>query len=465
MRKGKSVIGKPILSFDEGMRIGEVRDVVLDADNDRVAALLAEEGGLFAGSKIVPMAEVASFGRDAVIVRSQASISPAGDDPGMQAILNRKDSLIGTKVFTVSGDDQGSVADIYFDEADGRVDALEISGGRVTDLTSGTRHLPVTEVVRTGPDVLYVEPEAAEHLDQQRGGMTGAIADAGDKARDVAGSASSAASGAAAKATDAAAQQSPEDQLIGKRAGRDVEDDEGAVLVANGQRITPEAVARTKTAGKLPQLTAAAGLGELGAAGAGTADAVENAGDKAGALWDKFTAKLGDMTDATGRRVDEQQTKQRLATIEDAVGRPVTKVILDLQDEVILDVGDLVTHAAIQRSHDAGSLDSLLGSVYKAEVTFEKDELRARKPGVASLEQAAGEGAPIVEELRTKVETAERERAEAKDASREADEADRSRRAEDRDQRKQSRSTATAPEDPEAQEGELVGVGPGAASD
>ena len=104
------------------------------------------------------------------------------------------------------------------------------------------------------------------------------------------------------------------------------------------------------------------------------------AGDRASGLWDQFTQRIGLASDAAGRRVDEAQTKERLKKIEDAVGRPVTKAILDLHDAVVLDVGDLVTHAAVQRAHDAGSLDSLLDSVYRAEVSFDKDALRAGAP-------------------------------------------------------------------------------------
>jgi len=171
------------------------------------------------------------------------------------------------------------------------------------------------------------------------------------------------------------------------------------------------------------------------------------------------------MKDGTGQRVDEQQTKARLAAIEDAVGRPVTKVVLDLQDEVILDLGDLITHAAIQRAYDAGALDTLLGSVYKGEVSFEKDELRARRPGVASLDEGAGGGAPIVEELRSKVETAEQGRAASEAAERERAERDRSRRSGERDSRRQQRAAAKADRDANAQEGrELAAVGPGRAN-
>jgi hypothetical protein len=56
------------------------------------------------------------------------------------------------------------------------------------------------------------------------------------------------------------------------------------------------------------------------------------------------------MTDATGKRLDEQKTNGRIADIADAIGRPVTKVILDREDNVILNLGDIITHQAVQRA-------------------------------------------------------------------------------------------------------------------
>ena len=65
----------------------------------------------------------------------------------------------------------------------------------------------------------------------------------------------------------------------------------------------------------------------------------------------------------------------------------------------------------IQRSYDAGGLDSLLDSVYKAKVEFTKEELRtpAGAEAEATVEKASG-GAVILDELELKVETAEQER-------------------------------------------------------
>ena len=174
------------------------------------------------------------------------------------------------------------------------------------------------------------------------------------------------------------------------------------------------------------------------------ADAAGTAGDKAVGLWDTFTRKIGEMTDATGKRVDEEQTKRQLTQIEDAVGRPVTKVILDLQDRVVLDVGDIITHRAVQQAHEAGGLDSLLGSVYKAEVQFEKAELRAERPGAGRARAGRGAGgAQVVEEMRGKVEQAQAERDAAAAQKKEEAEAARQAREEEREQRAAQREAAS----------------------
>jgi uncharacterized protein YrrD len=445
MRKGKSVIGKPILSLADGARLHEVKDVILGAGNDTVVGLLADEAGFFASSLVVPIDEVRGFGRDAVVVASRQSVIPAKEAPEIGSIVSRQESLLGTRVYTETGDDQGKINDVYFDEPTGRILGFELSGGMFTDAAQGTRYVPIEELVRVGPDVAYVHPETAELLEQQRGGLSGALADVGEKAKGAVGDAADSAKAATEGAT-------PEDALLGKRTGRDVEDDNGAVVVPAGRRVTSDDVERSRAAGRLGDLTTAVGLGEAGLAAANAGDALGAASDSAAGLWDKFTSKIGEMTDAAGQRVDHEQTKRRLDQIEDAVGRPVTKVFLDLEDRVILDLGDLITHAAVQRAHDAGALDSLLASVYKGDVTFARDEMRAEKPGEATLEVASGPGisAPLVEDLRSKVEDAERRGEEEAEAKQAQAEEDREAKKEQRAERARERAAEAKKRDQEA---------------
>ncbi|MEI6330276.1 MAG: hypothetical protein WCP16_13650 [Pseudanabaena sp. ELA645] len=65
--------------------------------------------------------------------------------------------------------------------------------------------------------------------------------------------------------------------------------------------------------------------------------------------------------------------------------RPVTRVILDRHDEVILNVGELITHQAIAISREADVLEVLLDSVYTETPNLSLSDLRAPEAGKAAL--------------------------------------------------------------------------------
>jgi uncharacterized protein YrrD len=440
MRKGKSLIGKDILTLEDGTKLEKVNGVIVDPGGQRLVALVVDQGGLMSSTRVVPIEEITSFGRDAVVIEGRGSIVTTAEAPGLKHLVEQSEKIVDKKVFTVTGDEQGTIADIYFDESSGKVLGYEVSGGLLGDAAKGTSYLPSEEITSIGTDVVLVAPEVADVLDQQVGGIQGALQDAGQKLDETKGGLV----GKADQAGDAAGSggEASADALLGKRTGSDVETDSGAVIVPRGRRVRPEDVEAAEAAGKLPALTSAVALGAAQDAGAGAQDAIGSAGDSAANLWDQFTAKLSEMTDATGKRLDEQKTKGRLADIADAIGRPVTKVILDREDNVILNLGDIITHQAVQRAHDAGGLDSLLQSVYKANVEFAKEEMRApaEVQAEATVEKASG-GATVVEELEDKVKTGERERQKEEERKRAEAETQREERKAERAGRKVERET------------------------
>jgi uncharacterized protein YrrD len=439
--KGKSVIGKEILSLAEGAKLDKVHDLVVDPDRGRVVALVVSDGGFMSSSKVVPLAAVSSFGKDAVVIEAATAIVPADSDPELRAVVERDDRILGRNVYTTTGEQQGSIADVYFEEATGELVGYELSNGMLGDVASGRSYLANDEVTTIGTDIVYVEPETAAGLDAQVGGIKGSLQGAGERlgqARETAGAKLGEAGEGARKRT---ADARPEMSLVGRRTGSDVETDSGSVLVPKGRRVRPEDVKVAKEAGKLQALTASVALGDAQEAGADAKDALGAAGDTAASLWDQFTAKIAEVTDATGRRMDADQTKRRLETISDAIGRPVSKVILDRDDNVVLNMGDIITHQAIQRAYESGGLDSLLASVYKGDVEFTKAEMRAPQ-GVeaeATVDKASG-GAAVVDELESKVDEAERAKA-AEDAEK------RSRAQRDRTRRERERTNRAGQRD------------------
>jgi len=447
MQKGKSVIGKDVLSLATGVRIHSVKDILIGAGNDQVVALLVDEGGLLGTSTVVPFEAVNSIGRDAVVIEQEEAVVAASSDPEVKAILNRTDKLLGKTVYTEDGQKMGSIADLYFDDASGRITGFEISGGTLGDLARGPSYLDTNEIQIAGRDAVFISRSGGSALEGQVGGIQGALAKAGEKL-------GSAADDAKESLADKSA-LTPQEKLVGKRAGADVTDERGSIVVASGQRITVDHVERAEATGNLQPLYEAADAGEARERDEKAKAAAQQVGDTAGDLWDKFTAKIGEVTDAAGQRADEQQTRNRLAKINDAIGRPVTKVMLDRDDKVILDLGDIITHQAVQRANDAGLLDTLLGSVYEGQVTFERDEMKAKVVADSTVKKASG-GAAIVDELATKVQTAEQEHASAAEAHKREAQASRERKNKERESRAEARDQAV--KEREETEGEAVAV-------
>jgi uncharacterized protein YrrD len=403
MRKGKAIIGTDVLTKEDGRKVHTVKDLIIDPDRRAIAALLVDEGGFLSSSKVVPVDAIETYGRDAVVIRDAATVLSASDYPKVNAVVGRNESLIGKRVFTETGQQYGTISDIYFEEETGAIIGYEVTGGVFDNVTRANSYLPAEQVVRTGADVAYVDDTAVTEI--QAG--TGVAPEGG----------------------------TPANPLLGRRPTRDIEDDEGRTIVASGQRIESSHIEAARERGKLDELTEAAGIGQPQGDGREPAVAARTEiSDAAGSVWDQFRRKFSEMTDAQGRRLDEQETRQRLGEIEDAVGRPVTKVILDRQDNVILNLGDIITHQAVQQAYEAGALDSLLASVYRGEVAFGRDEMKAPVPGSATVEQASG-GAVIVDEMQTKLERAEQERAEQKEQKRAQFEAESAQRERERQQR------------------------------
>ncbi|MEO8285716.1 MAG: PRC-barrel domain-containing protein [Chloroflexota bacterium] len=410
MRKGKKIIGQDILSFADGQKVGSVKDLIIGPESDTVVALLVEEGGLLSSARIVPFDNVNSFGKDAVMIDESRSVISADNYPLVFNILNTKDKLIGKKVFTEGGTDEGSIGDVYFDETSGEVLGYEVSGGLIENVQKGTSFLPLDDIVNIGPDLVLITQQAGPMLEAQVGGVQGAVQSAQSKMGQAVGNVA-------------------EDSAVGRVAGNDVEDDDGTIVVAAGQRIKESHVEEARRRGLLPSLLASAGMGEAQQAGQNAGGLFESAGDKinatansagntAGGLWEQFKRNIAELTNSAGDRVDEEQTKRRLADIEDAVGRPTTKVILDRQDNVILNLGDIITHESVQRAYDSGTLDSLLASVYKGEVAFSKEEMRVPLEAEATVDKAKG-NAPVLDEMQQKVDQAQQKR----DAERDSREA------------------------------------------
>jgi hypothetical protein len=186
-----------------------------------------------------------------------------------------------------------------------------------------------------------------------------------------------------------AAQEAIE-ETRGRRVLQTVRADDGLIIAASGQIVLEPVLDRARTYGKEAQLLNAVGL-TLATAVRSTAsdtwletkvqlkDQASVAQENLNTFWQSLQEQVEKLRGHSVRAIKNQR-------IEQALGRPVTRVILDAQDNVILNVGELITHRAIRQATESGVLNILLSSVYTKEPEIFGKELRASEHGMAALE-------------------------------------------------------------------------------
>ncbi len=174
------------------------------------------------------------------------------------------------------------------------------------------------------------------------------------------------------------------EQARGRRVRSMVFTPEGSVVAVAGQIVTPQVIARAKTHHQEQALLAAVGLTTGDSLKTSLKATSSDVGQqvKVGAenLWEQVKETASNLQEQGTQAIEDRR-------IKGALGRPVNRVILDRNDQVILNVGELITHQAIDTARLSDVLDVLLDSVYTATPNLSLDELRAPEPGRASLSQ------------------------------------------------------------------------------
>jgi uncharacterized protein YrrD len=533
MLRGRDILDKPVVSYDTGERFDRVKDLVFDQNNNQLLGLLLEEAGWFSSAKVILLKDIKAIGPDAVIVPSKDSAIGANEIKVIEQILKHNNILKGTRIMTTNGRDLGTMIDLYFDEQTGSVEGYEVSGGIFADAYSGRSFVPAIQTLKIGEDVAFVPSQTAEYMEEQVGGIKGAVQSASVKVQDTAqvtgeklqelgqatsqkvqaaaevtgekfeefktvasekaqaaagvtserleefkGMAAEKAQGAAditsssmgafarsasASLTNAIVEPSEQkafalgkvaqesvstpsgqtlvlkgllitplvldsaeaagvldavyraaggnltekmgdrlgsavsalgiEQALGRRVQQVVRTDSGIIIAAPGQIVTETVIERAKTYHKEQAVLSAVGLSNSDAVrdrtrqlasvtGSQLKATTQSTGEQiqSGArnLWVQVKETANELQGRSAEVIEEQR-------IRGALGRPVTRVILDQNDGVILNVGELITHQAISSARESDVLDLLLNSVYTETPKLSLQDLRAPQAGQAAL--------------------------------------------------------------------------------
>lgn len=165
MRRARSIVGLPIISLGEGLRVGEVRDLIFDPENRSVAALVVSEASWRRDAELVPIEKVRSFGRDAITIVDLTGVIKARGRSDLVKLLASGVQLDGLLAMTEGGNYLGVIEEVLLGPR-GQMLAYEISVGFAKDVNRGKVFLPADDLMTVGQDVATFPDEIEQLVDE-----------------------------------------------------------------------------------------------------------------------------------------------------------------------------------------------------------------------------------------------------------------------------------------------------------
>lgn len=254
MISSQQILELPVLSIEEGKKIGKVKHLVLNPQRGTVDFLLVEDGKWYLGLKALPFGAVQGIGEHALTVSDRSSLSNVAECAGAVDLLEKDLRLAGIKVLSAKGRLVGSISEYFIDDNTGDIAGCQLIPAN-SQKPAGI--IPRKFILTYGSDYLVVEEGIEEKLVDELQKESAYAQERQTKAEAVPASAvSQVATGD--KQPEESIKHFKEQQrqyLLGKKAAIKIIADNGEVVVEEGETITDEIIERAKAADKYIQLT------------------------------------------------------------------------------------------------------------------------------------------------------------------------------------------------------------------
>lgn len=116
MKKTQQIIGLPIINITDGIEMGKVKNIIVNAAKGAIEYLIVDSGIQFLSAKIVPTSNILGIGEYAVTIENEEALIYLNEIPAAIELLQKDIRVIGTKLLTKKGRLIGEVGDFYVDE-------------------------------------------------------------------------------------------------------------------------------------------------------------------------------------------------------------------------------------------------------------------------------------------------------------------------------------------------------------
>jgi len=162
MKKTQKILGLPIISISDGLEVGKVKSIIINADRGAIDYIVVDSGIQIFSARIIPTEDVLGIGEYALTIENESVITDISKIPAAIQLLQNDIRVKGTKVLTKKGSLIGEIGDIYIDDNDScKITGLEF----IADITQKKiRLIPRDTVITFGKNLTVVKEDIENSL-------------------------------------------------------------------------------------------------------------------------------------------------------------------------------------------------------------------------------------------------------------------------------------------------------------
>jgi len=155
LRKGREIIGLPVISLAAGKEIGVVDDILWSHPDLKICCLVV-------GDHFLSFSDISGVGSDAVTVSGEDVLKDGWEHSELRSV----NQTGGELVLTRQGENLGTLKDVIFDSDNGQLLGYELSAGVVGDLLSGRMIMSPEMVHSWGNEAIIAGFSGSDRGDQ-----------------------------------------------------------------------------------------------------------------------------------------------------------------------------------------------------------------------------------------------------------------------------------------------------------
>lgn len=116
IRRYTSIIGMPLLDFDEGQTLALLRDIIVNPNNGKIEAFWVKPVGNMFANLIVQTQDIMEW-KKKIYIRNEGMMANPEDVLRVVEVLEQKTPIVDQVVMGQSGQSYGVVSDLEFDDS------------------------------------------------------------------------------------------------------------------------------------------------------------------------------------------------------------------------------------------------------------------------------------------------------------------------------------------------------------